>query len=63
MQTPLLQGVSLDAVPFCEYLLGSAKVDIRRGEIVQGLVVAFMVVIVHEAGDLNLELGGEIVIL
>ena len=46
-----------------KHLLGSAKKDIRGGEIVQGLVVTLVVVIVHKAGNFNLKLGREEIIL
>jgi hypothetical protein len=59
----LLQGLFLDLVSFGEHLLGSAKVNISRSEIVQRLMVTLVVVIVHEAGDLNFKFGGEILIL
>ena len=63
LQPPLLQGLFLDVVSFSEHLLGSAKVNISRREIVQRLVVTLVVVIVHEAGDLNFKFGGEKIIL
>ena len=63
LQPPLLQGLFLDLVSFREHLLGSAKIDIRWGEIVQGLVVALVVVIVHKAGDLGFKLAREEIIL
>jgi hypothetical protein len=63
LRTPLLQGSFLDVVSFREHFLGSAKVNISRSEIVKRFMVALVVVVVHEAGDLNFELGGEIVIL
>jgi hypothetical protein len=62
-QTPLLQGLFLDVVSFGGHLLGSAKVNISRSEIVQGLMVALVVLIVHETGDLNFKFGGEKIIL
>ena len=63
MQTPLLHRLFLDLVSSSEHLLGSAKIDICRREIVQGLMVALVVVIIHKAGDLNFQLSGQEVIL
>ncbi len=63
MQTPLRQGWSLDAVSSGEYLLGSAKIDISRGEIVQGFMVTLVVVVIHKTSDLSFKLCGKIVIL
>ena len=53
----------LDVVSFGEHLLGSAKVNISRGEIVQGLVVTLVVVMLDERGNGLFELPGEIVVL
>jgi hypothetical protein len=63
MQTSLLQGLFLDLVSFCEHLLGSAKVNIRGSEIVQGLMVALVVVIIHESSDLGFQMYGQKIIL
>jgi hypothetical protein len=63
LQAPLLHRLFLDLVSFGEHLLGSAKINIRRGEIVQGLVLARVVVVVHKAGDLGFKFGGEEIIL
>jgi len=63
MQPSLLQGLFLDLVSFCEHLLGSAKIDIRWGEIVQGLMVALVVVVDHKTGDLGFQLAREEIIL
>jgi hypothetical protein len=53
----------LDLVSFGEDLLGSAKINIRRSEIVQGFMVTLVVIVVHEAGDLNFKFGAEKIIL
>ena len=57
------EGFQFDDVSVRQDLLVSAVVDIGRGEIIQRLVNASLVVVVHEAFDLPLQLPGQIVIL
>ena len=55
--------MSLDVALFVEQFLGSAKINICGDEIVQGLVVTFMDVIIHETSNLHFQVGGEIIVL
>ena len=59
----MLDGLSLDALAFLQDSLTAAEVDIGRGEIVQALVVAPVVVVVDEGLDLSVELAGQVVVL
>ena len=47
----------LDALTFGEDRLGSAEVDVSRGQIVDALVIADMIVVFDEGGDLPFEIA------
>lgn len=58
-----MQGHALDLISFAFHLFGSSEIDICGGQVVQCLMVAAMVVVIHEAPDLALKLGGAVVVL
>jgi hypothetical protein len=43
--------------------LSASEVDVSRGKIVEALVIAGMVVMRHEGGDLAFEIAGQVVVL
>jgi len=53
----------LDILPPVENGLTPAAVDIGRGQIVQALVVATVVVVIDEFGKTRFELSGQVVVL
>ena len=57
-QAPLLDGLALDAFALEQDGLPSAEVDIGRGEVLQALVVALVVVVLDEGLNLSLEVAG-----
>ncbi len=62
-QAPLVDGVSLDALSFCEDGLASAEVDIGRGQVIDALVIALGVVVVDEVVDLGLQGARQVLVL
>ena len=54
-QAPLVDGLALDAFAIEQDGLAVAEVDIGRGQIVQALVVALVVVVGDKGPDLGLE--------
>ena len=63
LYTSLLHCSFLDFVSFVEHLLGSAEIDIGRCEIVEQLVIALVVVIRHETGNLRFKISRKKIIL
>jgi hypothetical protein len=55
--------LSFDPFAFEEDGLGSSEVDVGRREIAQALVIAGMVVMSHEGGDLTFEIAGQVIVL
>ena len=62
-QSAGLDGLSLDPFSFQQDGVAAAEVDIGRGEVSDGLVVAVVIVVIDEGVDLGLEIAGEVVIL
>jgi hypothetical protein len=54
---------ALDPFAFEEDGLSAPEVDVSRGKIVEALVIAGMVVMRHEGGDLAFEIAGQVVVL
>jgi hypothetical protein len=54
---------AFDPFAFEEDVLGAPEVDVSRGNIVEALVIAGMVVMRHEGGDLSFEIAGQVVVL
>ncbi len=61
-QAAPLDGLPLDAFALEEDRLSPAEVDVGRGEVVQALVHAAVVVVPDEGLDLRLELAGQAVV-
>jgi hypothetical protein len=52
-QAPLLNGLALNAFTFAQHGVAPGGIDVGSGEIVQALVVALVVVVLDEGGDLR----------
>ena len=63
LQATILDGDLFDLFPFFQNGLSSSEVDIRRREIVQALMQAFVVIVFDEGRDLLLEFPRQIVIV
>ena len=61
-QAALLDGLPLDALTLEQDGVSSAEVDVGRGEVIQALVRAVMVVVRDERRDVRLELAGQVVV-
>lgn len=57
LQATVCDGVVLDTFTFGEDRLRSAEVDVGRCNVVDILVVAVMIVVLDEGGDLPLEVA------
>ena len=62
-QAAALDGALLDARALAEDGGAAIEVDVGRGEVLQALVGAAVVVVLDEVGDLRLELAWQIVVL
>ena len=62
-QSTMLDGFLFDAMSFLQNRLAPAKVDVRRGQIFQALVVALVVVVLDEAPDLCFEIARQVIVL
>ena len=58
LQAPVLDGLSFDPFSFQQDGLAPAEVDISRGQIVQALMIAVVVVVLDEGLDLGFEVSG-----
>ena len=56
VQAPQFDGLSLDPLSLQQNGLAAPEVDVGRGEIVEALVVAAVVVVIDERRDLLLEI-------
>ena len=63
LQATVCNCLALDPFAFEEDGLGAPEVDVSRGKIVEALVIAGMVVVRHEGGDLAFEIAGQVVVL
>jgi hypothetical protein len=52
----------LNPFPSCQDGRAPSEVDIRRGEVVDALVVAAMVVVGDKGGDLGFEIAGQVAV-
>ena len=57
LQAPLFDGLSLDPFSLQQDGLAAPEVDVGGGKIVEALVVASMVVVLDEGGDLGFEIA------
>ncbi len=62
-QAAALDGLTLDALSLTQDRGSAAEVDVGRGEVLQALVGAAVIVVLDESGDLRLELAWQIVVL
>ena len=63
LQATVCDCLALDPFAFEEDGLSASEVDVGRGKIVEALVIAGMVVVRHEGGDLAFEIAGKVVVL
>src|ERR1700722_10328094 len=63
LQATVCDCLALDPFAFEEDGLRASEVDVSRGKIVEALVIAGMVVVRHEGGDLAFEIAGQVVVL
>ena len=63
LQATVCDCLALDPFAFEEDGLSASEVDVSRGKIVEALVIAGMVVMRHEGGDLAFEIAGQVVVL
>ncbi len=62
-QPTVLDGLAFDPFSFQQDGLTAPEVDVGRGEIVDALVIAPMVVVRDERIDLSFEIAGQIIVL
>ena len=62
-QASLLDGAALDAFSVEQDGLGSAEIDVSRGQVAQALVAAVMIVVVDESLDFCFEIAWQVVVL
>jgi len=53
LQAPVCDCLALDLFAFEDDGLGASEVDVSRGKIVEALVIASMIVVRHQRGDLR----------
>ena len=58
LQAPVFEGLSFDAPTFLEDLPASSKVDIRRGQVLQALVITMVIIMLNEVAYLGFEIAG-----
>ncbi len=63
LQATFLDCVSFDPFSFQQDGLTAPEVDVGRGEIVDALVIAPVVVVRDECIDLSFEIAGQIIVL
>ena len=63
LQATICDCLAFDPFAFEEDGLSAPEVDVSRSEIVEALVIAGMVVVLDEGGDLAFEIAGQVVVL
>ena len=58
LQAPAFECLSFDAPTFFEDLSAPAEVDIRRGQVLQTLVISVVIIVLDEVADLGFEIAG-----
>ena len=61
-QAPVFHGLSLDPFSLQQNGVAAPEVDVGRGEIVEALVVAPVIVVLDEGGDLGFEVARQEVV-
>ena len=62
LQAAILDCQFLDHFPFPENVFVTSEVDVCRGDVVQALVIAVVVVVIDEDTDLLLQLAWQVVV-
>ena len=62
-QAPLLNGLELDAFTSAQDGVTPREIGLGWGETVQAVVVALVIVVLEEGGDLRLEVARQVVVL
>ena len=62
MQAPGFDSLSFDSVSLFQDGLSPSEVDIGRGQIIDALVIAVVVVVIHEGFNAGLKISGEEVV-
>ena len=62
LQASLSDCQFFDFLPFPEYGFVPSEVDVGRCDVVQALVVSFVVVVVDECPDLSFEITGKVIV-
>ena len=63
LQAALSDGLLFDLLPFSQNGSVAAEVDVGRCDVVQALVVSFVVVVFDEGLDLTFQIAGQVVVL
>jgi hypothetical protein len=63
LQAAALDVLSFDPFSLHQNALAASKVDVSRGEIVEALMVALVIVVRHEGFNLSLQITGKEVVL
>jgi hypothetical protein len=63
LQAPICDRLALDPFAFGEDILSPPVPDVGRGQIVEALVIAGMVVMLDEGHDLALKLARQVIVL
>ena len=58
LQSSLFDGLAFDPFALKQDGLTASEVDVGRGEVLQALMVAVVIVVIDEAIDLRFELAG-----
>ena len=59
LQTTLGNGLSFDPFSFGQNGWPASEIDVGRGEIIDALVIARVIVVVDKGGDLGLKIAGQ----
>ena len=62
LQATICDGLAFDPFAFEEDGVSAPEVNVGRSEIVEALVIAVMVVVLDEGGDLAFEIAGQVVV-
>ena len=63
LQATVCDGLSLDALTFCEDRLSPSEVKVGRREVLDALMIADVVVMIDEGADLAFEVARQIVVV
>src|SRR3954447_12519019 len=63
LQATVCDGGKLDAFAFCEDRLRSAEVDVSRREVVDAFMIADVIVVLDEGGDMTFEIARQVIVV